>query len=154
MSTDVIELAVAIELECAGLYEVFAKHFSGNAELVYFWKLYAEAERYHGATIRIHQMAVPGPLDLDQLESGPDEMAALLAHIKDARARYEQEAPTAVEAIRVARHIEENSAELHARSQLFKQTPLLAELFEQMAAEDESHREALLTAERRFAAVS
>jgi hypothetical protein len=151
---DVIELAVAIELECAGLYEVFAKRFAGNAELVYFWKLYAEAERYHGATIRIHAAAVAGELDASKLEAGPTEMHALLAYIREARTRYEQEAPSVGEAIRVARRIEESSAELHARTQLFKQTPLFAELFEQMASEDEAHREALLTAERKFAAAS
>lgn len=151
---DVIELAVAIELECAGLYEVFAKRAEGNPELVYFWKLYAEAERYHGATIRIHAAAVAGDLDTSKLEAGPEEMQALLAYIREARARYEREAPTVGEAIRVARRIEETSAELHARTQLFKQTPLFAELFEQMASEDEAHREALLTAERKFAAAS
>lgn len=150
MSVDVIELAVAIELECAGLYEVFAKAFSGNAELVYFWKLYAEAERYHGATIRIHQMAVSGSVDVDALEAGPTEMAALLSRIKDARARFEREAPSAAEAIRFARSIEETSSELHARTQLFKHAPAFAEFFAQMAEEDEAHRQALLTAERKF----
>lgn len=150
MGVDVIELAVAIELECAGLYEVFAKAFASNAELVYFWKLYAEAERYHGATIRIHQMAVAGQVNVDALEAGPTEMQALLTRIKEARVRFEREVPSAAEAIRFARGIEETSSELHARTQLFKHAPAFAEFFSQMAEEDEAHRQALLTAERKF----
>jgi hypothetical protein len=150
MRTDIIELAVAIELECAGLYEVFAKRSAGNPELVYFWKLYAEAERYHGATIRIHQAAFAGDVDAAQLDAGPEEMHALLAYIRDARASAEREAPSVADAIRIARRIEESSAELHGRTQLFKLNPHTAELFEQMAQEDAAHREVLLTAERKF----
>lgn len=56
--TEIIDLAVNIELECAALYEVYARCFASQDELVYFWRLYAEAERYHAASIRIHQASL------------------------------------------------------------------------------------------------
>jgi hypothetical protein len=149
---DIIELAVAIELECAGLYEVFAKNFAGDAELVYFWKLYAEAERYHGATIRIHQAAFSDGVDPARLQVGSEDMLSLLSYIRENRTRYEREKPTVQDAMRIARRIEESSAELHGRTQFFKLHPSYAELFEKMAEEDRAHRDVLVAAEQKFTA--
>ena len=151
---DVIELAVAIELECAGLYEVFAKNFAGNEDLVYFWKLYAEAERYHGATIRIHQAAFTEGVDAARLSVGSEDMASLLAYIRENRTRYEREVPSVQDAMRIARRIEESSAELHGRTQFFKLHPAYAELFEKMAEEDRAHRDVLVAAEKKFSAAA
>lgn len=153
MSTpaDIIDLAVAIELECAALYEVFARCFGNKDEIVYFWRIYAEAERYHAASIRIHQAAFSGEA-LRGLDVGVDEAAKVLAEIREMRERYERKPPTIGEALRAARRVEESSAELHGRTQFFKLHPHFAELFQQMAEEDKAHRDTLTTAEQRFGA--
>lgn len=148
---DIIDLAVAIELECAALYEVFARCFGGQDEVVYFWRIYAEAERYHAASIRIHQAAFSGE-ELRGVDVGLDEAAGVLAEIRGMREAYERTPPTIAAALQAARRVEESSAELHGRTQFFKLHPHFAELFEQMAEEDRAHRDVLATAERRFGA--
>ena len=148
---DIMELAVAVELECAALYEVFARNFSTQPELSYFWSLYAEAERYHGATIRIHQAAFTEGVDPDRLQAGAEEMASLLVYIREHVSRFERDPATISEAMRIARRIEESSADLHGRTQFFKLHPAYGDLFEKMAEEDRAHRDALLAAEKKFA---
>ncbi len=146
-----IEVAVAIELECAALYEVFARRFSDNAEFVYFWKLYAEAERYHAASIRIHQATFSG----EEPPVAPVDLASarqLLAELRAERSHAERDPLTAVDALQMARRVEEHSAELHGRTQFFAGKPELVEMFEQMAAEDRAHRDMLSSAEKRFGA--
>lgn len=153
-STEIIDLAVSIELECAALYEVYARCFSSQEELVYFWRLYAEAERYHAASIRIHQasfLATDTDDGASEGEVDPSEARRFLAELKDARESAERRPPTVLEALRRARWVEENSAELHGRTQFFRRHPMLAELFRAMAEEDRSHREMLDNAEKRWA---
>lgn len=150
MGADIIELAVAIELECAALYEVFARSFASNEELVYFWRLYAEAERYHGASIRIHQAAFAGEVDTANLQVGVAEAQAVLDEVRGMRERYEKAAPTIAVALSVARRVEESNAELHGRTQFFRLHPNFEELFRKMAEEDRAHRDVLATAERKF----
>ena len=150
MDANIIETAVAIELECAGLYEVFGQRFAGKPEFVTFWRLYAEAERYHGATIRVHQMAFAELIVPEQLAASPAEMNELLRYIREQRVRYERETLTVAEALGVARHIEESSAEIHGRTQFFAHLPAYSEFFEKMAEEDRAHREVLDTAVRKF----
>lgn len=148
-----IELAVAIELECAALYEVFARRFQGNDEFVYFWRLYAEAERYHAASIRIHQATFAG----DEPVAEPIDIAGargLLDELRLTRGRVERDPITAAEALRLARHVEEHSAELHGRTQFFAGNTEFAEMFERMAEEDRAHRDMLGSAERKFGGVS
>jgi hypothetical protein len=148
---DIIDLAVAIELECAALYEVFARCFGARDEVAYFWRLYAEAERYHAASIRIHQAAFAGDQG-EKLDVGVPEASLVLAEIRGMREGYERTPPTILEALRAARRVEESSAELHGRTQFFKLHPHFAELFQQMADEDRAHRDVLATAEQRFGA--
>ena len=150
-AADIIDLAVAIELECAALYEVFGRCFAGRDEVVYFWRLYAEAERYHAASIRIHQAAFTGEDATSGLQVGRDEAAAVLEQIKGLRVGFERTAPTISEALAAARQVEETSAELHGRTQFFKLHPHFEELFLKMAEEDRAHRDVLATAEKRFA---
>lgn len=150
-SVDIIDLAVAIELECAALYEVFARCFGGRDEVVYFWRIYAEAERYHAASIRIHQAAFSGD-KLEKLDVGVDEAAKVLEEIRAMRVAYERTPPSIGEALKAARRVEESSAELHGRTQFFKLHPHFAELFQKMAEEDRAHRDVLATAEQRFGA--
>lgn len=146
---DIIDLAVAIELECAALYEVFGRCFSGRDEIVYFWRIYAEAERYHAASIRIHQATFSGE-PMEALEIGVVEASKVLEEIRALRVGFERSPPTIGEALRAARGVEESSAELHGRTQFFKMHPHFSELFQKMAEEDRAHRDVLTTAEQRF----
>lgn len=148
---DIIDLAVSIELECAALYEVFGRCFAGRDEIVYFWRIYAEAERYHAASIRIHQAAFSGE-QMQGLEIGMVEAAQVLEEIRALRIGFERAPPTITEALRAARKVEESSAELHGRTQFFKLHPHFTELFQKMAEEDRAHRDVLSTAEQRFGA--
>ena len=147
---NIIDLAVTIELECAALYEAYARCFAGQDEVFYFWHLYAEAERYHAATIRIHQASFQeaGPTDPKVI---PEEAVAFLEALKKHRADAERKRPSVIEALRVARWVEESSAEIHARTQFFREHPHLAELFARMAEEDRAHRDVLASAEQKFA---
>lgn len=154
MRDDIIELAVAIELECAALYEVFARAFASNEELVYFWRLYAEAERYHGASIRIHQAAFASEVQPENLEVGTAECRQVLDQIRGLRQGFERKAPSIAEAMKAARQVEETNAELHGRTQFFKLHPHFEELFRKMAEEDRAHRDVLATAERKFCQTS
>ncbi len=149
VGANIVDLAVTIELECAGLYEAYARCFAGKDEIVYFWRLYAEAERYHAATIRIHQAsfdAVPTATDII-----PEEAQQFLDQLKKHRADAEHKIPSIVEALRVARWVEDSSADMHARAQFFKNHPQLTELFARMAEEDRAHRDVLTSAEEKFA---
>lgn len=148
-SADIIDLAVAIELECAALYEGFARAFASREEVAYFWRIYAEAERYHAASIRIHQAAFSGE-KLEGLPVGVAEASALLDELRDLRNTFDKKAPTIQEALSAARKVEESSAELHGRTQFFALHPHFTELFQQMAEEDRAHRDVLTTAQQRF----
>lgn len=150
---DVLELAVGIELECAGLYEVFAKKFSGRRELAYFWMNYAEAERYHAASIRIHQSALAGMPEVGEqkFEIEADEAKTFLDEVRTARQKAERDGVTIGEALRLARWVEESSAELHGRIQFFKVFPDFGDLLQKMADEDRAHRDLLASAEKRWA---
>lgn len=149
---DILELAVAIELECAAVYEVFARRFGDDHELSCFWRLYAEAERYHAASIRIHQ-ATFGEIETaagDLFPTEAEESRRFLEQLRRWRTDFEQRAPTRAEAFMVAREIEASTAELHGRTQFFSIYPRFSELFSRMVEEDLSHRDMLVDAERRF----
>ena len=147
---NIIDLAVTIELECAGLYEAYARCFSGNDEMVYFWRLYAEAERYHAATIRIHQASFQAPAVLEP-DVIPAEAQTFLDDLKGHRAVAEKKQVSIGDALKVARWVEESSADMHARAQFFRNHPELSELFARMAEEDRAHRDVLKSAEDKFA---
>ncbi len=153
---DVLELAVGIELECAALYEVFAKRSTSRRELVYFWMNYAEAERYHAASIRIHQSALAGMPEVGEqkFEVESHDAAAFLADVRAVREKCEREGVTIAESMRLARWVEEHSAELHGRIQFFKVFPEFGDLLQKMAEEDLAHRDLLSSAEKRWASVS
>jgi hypothetical protein len=152
-AASIIDLAVTIELECAGLYEAYARCFSGKDEVVYFWRLYAEAERYHAATIRIHQASFQeAPVD-EETEVPPVEALSFLDQLKKHRADAERKLPDIRQALEVAGWVEESSAELHARTQFFRKHPELADLFARMAEEDRAHRDVLKSAQQKFAGV-
>lgn len=149
---DVLELAVGIEHECAGVYEVFARRFADDGEFSAFWRLYAEAERYHGASIRIHQATFGqgAAADGDQFNAEAEASERFLEQLKGWRQRFSSGPITRAEAFEVAKAIESSTAELHGRTQFFKLYPRFQELFERMTEEDVQHREMLGDAERRF----
>jgi hypothetical protein len=149
---EILDLAVAIEHECAGVYEVFARQFSHDEDLSCFWRLYAEAERYHGASIRIHQATFAEPVDGDEFPTEVGESRQFLDHLRGMRETYTKKKPSLDEAFAAAKQIESTTAELHGRTQFFRLYPRFQELFQRMAAEDESHRDMLVEAERRFQA--
>jgi len=153
---DVLELAVGIELECAGLYEVFAKRFSSRRELAYFWMNYAEAERYHAASIRIHQSALAGLPEVGEQKFDAESVDAqsFLDALRAARQRCERDGVDIAEALRLARWVEESSAEIHGRIQFFKVFPDFGDLLQKMADEDRAHRDLLASAEKRWANVT
>jgi hypothetical protein len=149
---EILDLAVAIEHECAGVYEVFARQFSEDDDLSCFWRLYAEAERYHGASIRIHQATFADPVDGDDFPTEVGESREFLDRLRGIRKTWEQKKPTLDQAFAAAKEIESTTAELHGRTQFFRLYPRFEDLFLRMVAEDESHRDMLVEAERRFAA--
>lgn len=146
--TEVVDLAVAIELECAALYEAYGRSFAKRAELATFWKLYAEAERYHAATIRIHQASFADAPVSGQVD--PSGAQTFLRDLRAARIVADRGGSTVKEAMGKARWVEEAAAELHGRTQFFQSHPYLAELFTKMAEEDAAHRDLLTTAEAKF----
>lgn len=148
---EILDLAVAIELECAGVYEVFAKRFTEDEDFSMFWRLYAEAERYHGASIRIHQATFGDEqLALSQFAAEADASRAFLDRLRGWRRDFEKRMPTRNEAFGIAKEIETHTAELHGRTQFFALYPRFEELFRRMVDEDLSHRDMLVDAERRF----
>lgn len=146
---EMIELAVSIELECAGLYEVFARCFQGRAEMVYFWRHYAEAERYHAASIRILQATFTPAAEGD---ADPQPSRTFLEQLRALRQQYEQPTTpiTIREALNIARRVEESSEELHGRTRMLLGRPEFEDLFAKMAEEDRVHRDTLTVAEARW----
>ena len=62
------QLTADIELAVAAIYDHFAAQFADQVEFSTFWRLSAEAERYHAATIRIHEHTVQPDTALERVE--------------------------------------------------------------------------------------
>ena len=150
---DMLELCVAIELECAAVYDMLAKQYGDNEELTVFWRLYAEAERYHAATIRIHQHSFEtDDMAVEQaLETDADETRTFLDQLRSWRDEFATGRPSLERAFEVAQVIEDSTAELHGRTQFFKAYPSFHLLFQQMTDDDKEHRDMLSSAVERFA---
>jgi len=149
---DIIELAIAIELGAAEVYDTFARNFQDNEELYLFWKLYSEAERYHAATIRVHQTAFASsnPVDQDDFPTEVEESRAFLAQLEAWVAEFTATPATIERAFEVADHVENGAAEIHGRTQFFKLYPQFQALFTSMVEEDVGHRRMLQEAAARF----
>lgn len=149
---DIIEVAIDIELVVADLYDTFASNFSDDEELSLFWRLYAEAERYHAATIRVHQAAFAqgDVVDGDAFPTEMSESLAFVDKVKQWIADYQATPPTVEQAFEVARTIENSAAEIHGRTQFFRLYPQFRELFVSMVEEDLGHRHMLEEAAQRF----
>jgi hypothetical protein len=153
MLKDYVQLAAEIELAVAELYDMFASTFSKNEELSHFWRLSAEAERYHAATIHVHLLV----LEESQADSAPqlpvemDEMKRFQQQIAEIKARCLTRAPSPAEALLLAQKVEEQGSETHGRAQFDFLYPSLKDLFVRMAEEDLAHRRSFASAMGKFA---
>lgn len=153
---NVMEVAVAIELEVAAVYDLFAETFAASEELSLFWRLYAETERYHAATIRIHQTAFVQPeiMATAMEEEFPTEFGEtreFLAKIRALREGFVETPPSLEQAFEAAKFLESDAAEVHGRTQFFKIYPQFHNLFLTLVEEDLGHRKMLVEAQERFA---
>jgi hypothetical protein len=148
-----VQLAAEIELAVAELYDLFASTFSRDEEMSHFWRLSAEAERYHAATIHVHLLVIEeGAIDTaPQLPVEMDEMKRLAQQIADIKARCLASAPTPAEALQLAQTVEEQGSEAHGRAQFEFLYPSLRDLFLRMAEEDLAHRRSFASAMGKFA---
>jgi hypothetical protein len=153
--TEFITLAADIEIAVAEIYDHFAQQFSDHVEFSTFWRLSAEAERYHAATIRIHQAtAQPDQVvDPSQLPIEVAEARKLLTELQNTKADIIANPRTPDQAIEMALEIEGEGAEVHGRSQFSFLYPELEELFSRLAEEDRTHRKSFALAKAKFAAL-
>jgi len=147
-----ITLTADIELAVAAIYDHFAEQFSDNVEFSTFWRLSAEAERYHAATIRIHEATAKEDQVVDeaQLPIHVGEARTLLADLGGIAADIVANPPTAKGAIDLALQIEGEGAEVHGRSQFSFLYPELEDLFSRLAEEDRAHRKSFALAKAKF----
>ncbi len=150
--TEFITLAADIEIAVADIYDHFAQQFSSHVEFSTFWRLSAEAERYHAATIRIHQAtAKPDQVvDPTQLPIEVEEARKLLAHLQQTKVEVKASPRTPAQAIELALEIEGEGAEVHGRSQFSFLYPELEDLFSRLAEEDRTHRKSFALAKAKF----
>ena len=150
-----ITLAADIELAVAAIYDHFAQQFSDNVEFSTFWRLSAEAERYHAATIRIHEATSQPDQEVNEADL-PVEVAEarrMLAELATTLADLTVTPRTPALAIELALQIEGEGAEVHGRSQFSFLYPELEELFSRLAEEDRAHRKSFALAKQKFAAL-
>jgi rubrerythrin len=147
-----ITLAADIELAVASIYDHFAQQFSEHVEFSTFWRLSAEAERYHAATIRIHEAtAAPDQVvDDDQLPIEVSQARKLLGQLQQTQAELVSNPRTPDQAIELALEIESEGAEVHGRSQFAFLYPDLEDLFSRLAEEDRAHRKSFALAKAKF----
>jgi rubrerythrin len=149
-----INLATDIELAAAAIYDCFARQFADNVEFATFWRLSAEAERYHAATIRICSSAVPPDREVDeaQLPLEVEKARRFLARLTGLPADLAASPPSPAQAIDLALDLEGDGAEIHGRTQFAFLFPELAEVFSRLADEDRGHRKSFALARAKFAA--
>jgi hypothetical protein len=147
--SELVDLAIAIEHACAGVYDVFSSAFADDETLRSFWGTYAEAERYHGAMIALHRAAfLADDADPGEFPMELGESRRFLEQLEAWQERYTAHPPSRGEAFALAERIEAHTAELHGRRQFYGRQPQLADLFERMVQEDEDHRRLLADAQR------
>ena len=148
-----VQLAAAVEDAVATVYELFGAHFAANVEFSHFWRLCAEAERYHAATIRLHEMVLPLDARADESKL-PNVAREVQDFLEDLHARVQacQRTPVSPkEALDLAYWIESQGSEVHGRTQFAFLHPAMAELFQHLEEEDRVHRQTFDAARARFA---
>lgn len=150
---DYVELAATIEDRVAGIYDHFGEQFAEHAEFSYFWKLSAQAERYHAATIRLHAVTLdPGqPIDEDRLPVEVEEARSFVKELGEIHERIQASPLSPQEALEQAIQIESEGSEVHGRTQFGFLYPALSDLFERLEEEDRAHRRSFQAARKRFA---
>jgi len=148
-----IHLAAETEDAVARIYELFGGLFSSNVEFCDFWRLSAEAERYHAATIRLYDLVLADQATSEpaRVAAGVDDTRALLTRLQAEAARLEHATPSMQEALDIAIHIEAEGSEIHGRGQFAFLFPALSDLFERLDQEDRAHRRTFEAARSRFA---
>ncbi len=147
-----IGLAAGIEDAVAAIYDQFAERFSKQEEFALFWRLSAEAERYHSATIRLHGalLNLDQPVDEAMMQVDLEAMSSFLARLEGISERCAAQPCDASQALDLAIEIESNGCEVHGRTQFAPLYPGLAGLFEKLAEEDRAHRRSFAAARQRF----
>ena len=150
---ELIDLSVGVELAAAAIYDHFATQFAANTELSTFWRLSAEAERYHAATIRIHAASAPADREVDseKLPLEVEEARKLLARLDALLTDLAIHPRSIAESLELATALESEGAEIHGRTQFAYLYPELAELFTRLADEDREHRKSFALAKAKFA---
>lgn len=148
-----IQLSARVEDAVARIYDHFGTIFAERPELSHFWKLSAEAERYHAATIRLYELTVSPDLPVDEtcLPKAIDETRRHLDEILAVEEACKATPPTPEGAIDVAIRLESNAAEAHGRTQFSFLFPALKDLFVRLAEEDQAHRTTFEAARARLA---
>jgi hypothetical protein len=149
---DFITLAADIELAVAAIYDHFSQQFSEHVEFSTFWRLSAEAERYHAATIRIHEASAQPDQEVDegQLPIQVAEARTLLTELEQTLTDVVGTPRSPAQAIELALRIEAEGAEVHGRSQFAFLYPELEQLFSRLAEEDRAHRKSFALAKEKF----
>lgn len=149
---DYVQLAAQVEDAVARIYDLFGTQFSANVEFSHFWRLSAEAERYHAATIRLHQAVLTDDCAVDEtrLPVAVQETAEFLEDLQDKARACAAAPPTQSEAIEMALWIESHGSEVHGRTQFAFLHPTMAELFQRLEEEDRVHRRTFEVARQRF----
>ena len=147
-----IGLAAGIEDAVAAIYDQFAERFSVQEEFALFWRLSAEAERYHSATISLHGalLDLDKPVDETVMRADLDAMSSFLERLEGIRERCVAQPCDATQALDLAIEIESDGCEVHGRTQFAPLYPGLAALFEKLAEEDRAHRRSFAAARQRF----
>ncbi len=151
-----ITLAADIELAVAAIYDHFAQQFAHHVEFSTFWRLSAEAERYHAATIRIHEATSQPDQEVNEADL-PVEVAEakrMLGELVELLTDLSATPRTPAQAIELALQIEGEGAEVHGRSQFSFLYPELEELFSRLAEEDRAHRKSFALAKAKFSGLS
>ena len=149
---DYINLAAQVEDTVARIYDLFGTQFAANVEFSHFWRLSAEAERYHAATIRLHLAVLPDNSSADEskLPLALQETQEFLGALEEKATTCTVSPPSQAEAIDLALWIESHGSEVHGRTQFAFLQPTMAELFRRLEEEDRVHRRTFEVARTRF----
>ncbi len=149
---DFIETAARIEDRVAEIYDLMGTRFSHQQEFALFWRLCAEAERYHAASIRLYRSLLPEGQAVEdgRIEAQMKDLLDFMEKLDELENRCGDSELTGQDALGLAIEIESHCAESHGRSQFGSFYPDLGALFEKLAEEERVHRRTFTSARTRF----
>lgn len=148
-----LDRSSTIELKVAEVYDLFGQCFSEDPRLHNFWRLFAEAERYHSLLIQMQKVLLSHvQLDAERLFRWQQEVEDATTYLNNITRRIREEgwSPSIPEAFMMAHEIEGRSLEIQARSLEFADQSTIGELFTSLHEEDMGHRHKLLVARSQF----